>query len=365
MNSNQFLPKHPDQAHLHPKSRIFVAGHRGMVGSAIVRRLETDGFTNIVVRTHAELDLMDQQAVRSFFQQEAIDHVVLAAAKVGGIQANHTYPADFIYQNLMIETNVIHEAYRAGIRRLLFLGSSCIYPRLAPQPIREEYLLSDFLEPTNKPYAIAKIAGIELCDAYNRQYGTCFRSVMPTNLYGPNDNYNLENSHVLPAMIRKFHLAKLVLQHDRDAIQRDVSVYGPIPEDIRKSLGIQSNSVPEDTPKVMLWGSGSPRREFLHVDDLASACVFIMGLDDASYNRTTNSQGIAHINIGCGQDISIRDLSKLVQKAVGFMGQVLWDESKPDGTPQKLLDISRLNDMGWQPEISLENGIRQTYASYI
>ncbi len=365
MNQNNVLPKPQNPIMPHPQSRIFVAGHRGMVGSSIVRRLEADGFTNIVVRTRNELDLLDQHAVRSFFQQEAIDQVVLAAAKVGGIHANNTYPADFIYQNLMIEANVIHEAYRAGIRRLLFLGSSCIYPRMAPQPMREEDLLSGFLEPTNQPYAIAKIAGIEMCHSYNRQYGTHFRSVMPTNLYGPNDNYNLENSHVLPAMIRKFHLAKLALAGDADGIARDVVVYGPIPGDIQKSLGMPVDHRSKPVPEVILWGTGASRREFLHVDDLANACVFVMGLDDAAYDQVTGSGEIAHINVGSGQDVTIRELSGIVQKTVGFTGQVSWDTAKPDGTPQKLLDVSRLNAMGWEATISLEDGIRQTYASYL
>ncbi|MDD2390000.1 MAG: GDP-L-fucose synthase [Desulfobacterales bacterium] len=372
----------PQCSALSPQHSIFVAGHRGMVGSAVVRCLRAKGFANIITRTHDELDLTSQQAVREFFQNEKIDQVVLAAAKVGGIHANNTYPARFIYENLMIETHVIHEAYRAGVKRLLFLGSSCIYPKLAPQPMAEDSLLTGYLEPSNEPYAIAKIAGIKLCESYNRQYGTKYRSVMPTNLYGPNDNYNLENSHVLPAMIRKFHLAKLALEGDLEAIQKDEAVYGPIPDDIRKSLqsGVESQESRAESRQscpstsglrpltsdisVRLWGTGTPRREFLHADDLASACVFVMSLEDRVYERFTSPM-MSHINVGTGQDITIAELSDMIRDIVGFRGEIIWDSSKPDGTPRKLLDVSRLKHLGWSSHIAVYDGIKQTYHSYL
>ncbi len=347
-----------------------------MVGSAIVRLLKAGGYQHLITRTRRELDLMDQQAVRRFFRSEPIDYVVLAAAKVGGILANNTYRADFIYQNLMIECNVIHEAFSAGVRRLLFLGSSCIYPRQAPQPMKEAYLLSGVLEPTNQPYAIAKIAGIELCQSYNRQYGTRYRCVMPTNLYGPNDSYDLNNSHVLPALIRKFHLARLVEENSWSAIQKDEAVFGPIPESFRKHLGIpfqygtgiseaetQKLSVSK-APVVQLWGTGSARREFLHVDDMASATVFVMQLEDSIYEKTTQSGQISHINIGTGEDLTILDLSEKIQTVTGYSGRVLWDTTQPDGTPQKLLDVSVLNRLGWKPGIPLIKGLQQTYQAY-
>jgi GDP-L-fucose synthase len=372
-------------------SQIYVAGHRGMVGSAIVRRLNAEGYRNIVVRTREELDLIDQAAVRVFFQNTKIDYVILAAAKVGGILANNTRPAEFIYQNLMIEANVIHAAFGAGVQNLLLLGSSCIYPKHAPQPMKEEYLLSDRLEPTNEPYAVAKIAGIKLCEAYNRQYRTKYRAVMPTNLYGPNDNYDLENSHVLPALIRKFHLAKLAMQKDWQAIQRDESQYGPIPGDFRdclETIAGNSDGLP-DRDIIQLWGSGSPKREFLHVDDLAAACFEVINLADDQYeelcatpdlSRTSQDETLApwagplpadlpskvtHINIGAGRDISISELSEIVKAVVGFAGQVDWDRAKPDGTPRKLLDVTRLMRIGWRPRIGLKEGIRQTYTAYI
>lgn len=306
--------------------RIYVAGHRGMVGSAIVRQLQKRGDCELVLRTHDELDLTDQAAVRQFFSDERIDQVYLAAAKVGGIHANNTYPAEFIYENLMIECNVIHAAHQAGVHKLLFLGSSCIYPRNAPQPMREEALLTGTLEPTNEPYAVAKIAGIKLCESYNRQYGRDYRSVMPTNLYGPNDNFHPENSHVIPALMRRFH----------EAVQQGAE-------------------------EVTVWGSGKPMREFLHVDDMAAACVFVMNLDEATYRAHTQPM-LSHINVGTGADCSIRELAETMARVTGFSGRIVFDTSKPDGTPRKLLDVSRLKALGWQASIDLETGLRETYA---
>ncbi|HEY1031361.1 MAG TPA: GDP-L-fucose synthase [Flavipsychrobacter sp.] len=297
-------------------SKIYVAGHRGMVGSAIVRRLQSAGYNNIVTRTSAELDLRNQQAVADFFAAERPEYVFLAAAKVGGILANNKYKAEFLYDNLMIQNNVIHQAYVNGVQKLMFLGSSCIYPKLAPQPLKEEYLLTGALEPTNEPYAIAKIAGIKMCDAYRFQYGCNFISVMPTNLYGPNDNYDLNTSHVLPALIRKFHEAK------------------------------QANAT-----EVTVWGSGKPLREFLHADDLADACFFLM--------QHYNDEGF--VNIGVGEDISIADLALLIKKIVGYEGNIVWDSTKPDGTPRKLMDVSKLKGLGWQAKTSLEDGIKAVY----
>ena len=374
-------------------ARIYIAGHSGMVGSAIVGCLGAEGYDNLVMRTHEDLDLTDQIAVRNFFHGEKMDYVVLAAAKVGGIQANSSNPAEFIYQNLMIESNVIHEAFRAGVKRLLFLGSSCIYPKYAPQPMKEEYLLSDRLEPTNEPYAIAKIAGIKICQAYNQQYQTKYRAVMPTNLYGPNDNFDLENSHVLPALIRKFHLAKLAMQRDWQAIQENEAEYGPIPAYFRSNLETIAGTVGHPTAPnrgaVQLWGSGSPKREFLHIDDLASACLLLMNLPDDQYdalcappleNRTAPAEAsdaanyplaahvppqVAHINIGTGKDLTIGELSEIVKEVIGFTGDVIWDRTKPDGVPQKLLDVSRIMQIGWQPRIKLTDGIRLTCASYL
>lgn len=298
------------------QDKIYIAGHRGMVGSAIMRKLLDEGYKNIVARTSQELDLKDQAAVRDFFQQEKPDHVVLAAAKVGGIQANNTYRAQFIYENLMIESNVIHQAYASGVKRLLFLGSSCIYPKLAPQPLKEESLLTGLLEQTNEPYAIAKIAGIKLVESYRRQYGCDYISAMPTNLYGPNDNYDLKNSHVMPALIRKFHTAKM-----------------------------------EGAPSVEVWGTGSPMREFLHVDDLADACFFLL----------QNYHDELFVNIGTGEDLTIKALAEMIKEIVGFEGELKWDSSKPDGTPRKVMDISRLHGMGWRHKIELRDGITQVY----
>jgi GDP-L-fucose synthase len=309
--------------------RVYVAGHRGMVGSAIVRALRARGHADIVTRTHAELDLADQQAVRAFFGKEKPDHVVLAAAKVGGIHANNTYPAEFIYENLMMESNVVHEAWRAGVKRLLFLGSSCIYPVRAPQPMREDALLTGTLEPTNEPYAIAKIAGIKLCESYNRQYGVDYRSVMPTNLYGPGDNYHPENSHVIPALIRRFHEAK--------------------------ESGL---------PSVVMWGTGTPRREFLYVDDMAEASVHVMELDPKTYEANTQPM-LSHINVGTGEDITIADLGRLVAKVVGYTGEIVQDPSKPDGAPRKLMDVSRLKALGWQPRVGLEEGLALAYRDFL
>lgn len=348
---------------LSPNSRIYVAGHRGMVGAALIRTLADEGYRQIITRRHAELDLTDQQAVRAFFAAEKIDYVVLAAARVGGIHANNTYPAEFIYVNLMIEANVIHEAWRAGVSNLLFLGSSCIYPKFAPQPMREEHLLTGLLEPTNEPYAIAKIAGIKMCEAYNRQYRTCYRSVMPTNLYGPGDNYHLENSHVIPAMIRKYHLAKLAMDQDSAAIAKDVAVYGPIPADIAAAIGLGEDLQLQAgvVPKVMLWGTGTARREFLHVDDMARASVHVMGLDQDDFAAGQTS----FVNIGTGSDQTIRETAELIGQLVGFRGETLYNPAQPDGTPRKLMDTSRITELGWQPRFSLAEGLANAYAAYL
>ena len=304
-----------------------------MVGSAIVRNLQANGYTNIVTRTHAELDLTNQAAVKAFFEQEKPDQVYLAAAKVGGIHANNTFPAEFIYQNLMMEANVIHQAFEAGVKKLLFLGSSCIYPKLAPQPMTESVLLTGKLEPTNEPYAIAKIAGIKLCESYNRQYGQShgvdYRSVMPTNLYGPGDNYHPENSHVIPALIRRFHEAK------------------------------ESNA-----PEVVIWGTGTPRREFLYVDDMAAASVFVMDLEQATYNENVQPME-SHINVGYGNDITILELSQAVATAVAYHGKINLDSSKPDGAPRKWMDSLRLNHLGWRPKVNLMSGLQMTYSDYL
>jgi len=311
------------------EDRIFVAGHGGMVGSAIVRKLRESGYTNLITRTRTELDLVQQVAVRKFFESERVDQVYLAAAKVGGILANDTYPAEFIYQNLMIEANIIHEAWHAGVKRLLFLGSSCIYPRLAPQPMAESMLLTGVLEATNEPYAIAKIAGIKLCESYNRQYGTDYRSVMPTNLYGPGDNYHSENSHVIPGLLRRFHEAK------------------------------QSAA-----PEVLIWGTGAPMREFLYVDDMAEACLHVMELSFEAYSRITQPM-LSHVNIGTGEDLSIRDLATMIRDIVGYQGRISFDTSKPDGTPRKLMDVGRLHSLGWRAKIGLREGLALAYADFL
>lgn len=308
---------------------IYVAGHSGLAGSALVRRLRRAGFENLILRPHAELELTDPVAVRRFFEAERPRHVLLAAAKVGGILANDTFPADFIRENLAIQTNVIHEAWRAGVVRLLFLGSSCIYPRDCPQPMKEEYLLTGPLEPTNRAYALAKIAGIEMCSAYARQYGAQFLSVMPTNLYGPGDNYDLRTSHVLPALIRKAHEAKL--RGDRS---------------------------------LVVWGTGTPRREFLYSDDMADACVALLELPDAQFNAAVHANPPL-LNIGCGTDITIRDLAELVARVIGFQGELRFDASKPDGTPRKLLDVSRLKHLGWEPKVPLQEGIARSYREFL
>ena len=315
---------------LESHSRIFVAGHTGLVGSAILRRLNSEGYDNLLARRHDELDLTKARAVKEFFQSKRPEYVFLAAGKVGGIHANDSYPAEFIQQNLAIQANVIHEAWQAGVERLLFLGSSCIYPRDCPQPIKEEYLLTGPLEATNRPYAVAKIAGVEMCWAYNRQYETRFLAAMPTNLYGPGDNFDLENSHVLPALIRKFHAAKTNAESS-----------------------------------VIVWGSGTPRREFLHVDDVADACVFLMGLPDENFDSLLNSSSPPLINVGCGEDLTINELVELIKGVVGYEGGVEWDSSKPDGTPRKLLDSSCLHGLGWKMKTPLTEGVRSTYEWFL
>ncbi|MDC1437614.1 GDP-L-fucose synthase [Planktomarina temperata] len=310
-------------------TKYYIAGHRGMVGGAITRKLRESGEKDIVTRTHTELDLTNQLSVREFMQAERPDVVILAAAKVGGIHANNCYPAEFIYKNLMIECNVIHQAFDAGAKKLLQLGSSCIYPKSAPQPMREDALLTGTLEPTNEPYAVAKISGIKLCESYNRQYGTDFRSVMPTNLYGPGDNFHSHNSHVMPALIRRFHEA-----------------------------------VMDGLDEVVIWGSGRPRREFLHVDDMATASLFVLNLPKKTYEENTDSR-LSHINVGTGQDISILELAQLVAKVTGFMGKITTDPTKPDGTMRKVMDVARLSRMGWSARIQLEQGIADTYTWYL
>ena len=309
-------------------NKIYIAGHRGLVGSAIVRQLESRGFNNLLMRTHKELDPTNQAQVKSFFKQEKPDYVILAAAKVGGIHANNTYPADFIYQNMMIEANVINSAYENKVKRLLFLGSTCIYPKAVEQPMREDALLTDVLEPTNEPYALAKIAGIKLCESYNRQHGTDFRSVMPTNLYGINDNFHSENSHVIPALMRRFHEAKV-----------------------------------NNNAEVVVWGTGNAMREFLYVDDMAEASLFVLELDKKTYQANTKSM-LSHINVGTGKDVTIKEMAEVMKKVIGFKGNLIFDTKKPDGSLRKLIDISRLSNMGWKHSIDLEQGLKKTYKWY-
>ncbi len=348
-------------------SKIYIAGHRGLVGSAITRGLKKKGYENLLLKTHAELDLERQKAVEDFFKKHRPEYVFLAAAKVGGILANNTYPAEFIYKNLMIEANIINAAHKCGVKRLLFLGSSCIYPKHAEQPMKESELLQGPLEPTNEPYAIAKIAGIKLCESYNRQYGTDFRSVMPTNLFGPGDNFGLENSHVLPALIRKFHLAKLAQAGDLYRIKTDEEVFGPIPKDVKEGLGLSPDSsslLRNVHPKVILWGTGKARREFLYVDDMAHACIHIFGLDKEVYAQYTEPM-LSHINVGTGEDISIKELASLVAEVTGYDGEIRFDTTKPDGTPRKLLDVTKIKSLGWSPRTSLKEGIWKTYEWYL
>ena len=308
--------------------KIYIAGHRGLVGSAIVRQLESRGFTNLLMRTHKELDLTNQAQVQTFFKQEKPDYVILAAAKVGGIHANNAYPADFIYQNMMIEANVINSAYENKVKRLLFLGSTCIYPKAVEQPMREDALLTNTLEPTNEPYALAKIAGIKLCESYNRQHGMDFRSVMPTNLYGINDNFHPENSHVIPALMRRFHEAKV-----------------------------------NNDSEVVVWGTGNAMREFLYVDDMAEASLFVLELDEKTYQANTKPM-LSHINVGTGKDVTIREMAETMKEVVGFKGNLTFDTTKPDGSPRKLIDVSRLSNMGWKYSIDLEDGLKKTYKWY-
>jgi len=364
-------------------ARIYIAGHTGLVGSAFLRRLQKEGYRNLVTRTHKELDLTDQISVEAFFKKNRPEYVFLAAGTVGGIVANNTYRAQFIYENLQIQNNVIHQAYLHGVKKLLFLGSSCIYPKNAPQPMKEEYLLTSELEYTNEPYAIAKIAGMKMCEAYNIQYGTNFIPVMPTNLYGPNDNYDLETSHVFPALLRKFHLGKCLENDDWNAIRKDLNK-NPIEgidgkascshiTNVLKKYGIQlirNNS--HNLCQITLWGTGNPKREFLHVDDLSDACLFLMntidfrdlvkfsiGLDIHEPIRNT------HVNIGTGTDLSIKKLAEMMQDTIGFCGETFWDSAKPEGTQRKLLDVSRLESLGWKSKIKLEKGIRMTYQQYL
>ena len=351
-------------------SKIYIAGHRGLVGSAIVKNLTSKGYANLIFKTHAELDLTNQKEVDVFFTKENPEYVILAAAKVGGIVANNTYRADFIYENLMIQNNVIHQSYLQGVKKLLFLGSTCIYPKDAPQPMPEDSLLTSTLEYTNEPYAIAKIAGIKMCESYNLQYGTNFVSVMPTNLYGPNDNFDLEKSHVLPALIRKIHLGKCLQQNEWDSIKSDLDK-NPIEgikgdsnidqiTDILSKYGVEDDS-------IEIWGSGNPMREFLWSQDMADACVFL--LENRNFKDTFGSENTeirnTHINIGTGVDVSIKDLASLIKKEVGYKGSFIFNTSKPDGTMKKLTDVSKLNGLGWKHKVSLEKGVEKMYAWYL
>jgi GDP-L-fucose synthase len=363
-------------------SKIFVAGASGLVGSAIIRALAAAGHVNIIGSYHSRrppaafsapqsglvrLDLTVQAEVREFLARERPEYVILAAAKVGGIHANNTYPAEFIHQNLAIQTNVIHESWRAGVKRLLFLGSSCIYPRDCPQPMKEEHLLTGPLEPTNRPYALAKIAGIEMCWAYNRQYGTRYLAAMPTNLYGPGDNFDLENSHVIPAMLRKFHLARLAMEGNLDAIIEDQQVHGPISPAVREMIGldplapITPSSVLMPRSSVTVWGTGTPRREFLYCQDMADGCVHLMKLPEEKYRSLITSQTAPLVNIGSGVEVTIGELAEKVKSVVGYQGRIEFDAAKPDGTPRKLLDVTRMAGLGWQAQVNLAEGLRITY----
>ncbi len=355
-------------------SKIYIAGHRGLVGSAILKSLQSKGYNNIVFRRHSELDLVRGDEVAHFFESEKPEYVFLAAAKVGGIVANNKYRGEFIYENLMIQNNVIHSSYKYGVKKLLFLGSTCIYPRNCPQPMKEEYLLTDVLEYTNEPYAIAKIAGIKLCESYNLQYGTNFISVMPTNLYGPNDNFDLEKSHVLPALIRKIYLGKSLEENNWEVIRKDLNnlpiegINGNAQEneilEILNKYGIAKNN---GTLSVEIWGSGRPKREFLWSEEMADACVFIMENRDFGDTYSTNQKEIrnTHINIGTGEDVSIANLANLIREIIGFKGEFIFNTEKPDGTPRKLTDVSKLHSLGWKHNIELKDGIEQLYAWYL
>ena len=347
--------------------KIFVAGHRGMVGSAIVRGLLSRGIgdSQILRRSRSDLDLTNQREVQGFLQKHKPDELYIAAAKVGGIYANNTYPAEFIYQNLMIEANLIHSAFESGVSKLIFLGSSCIYPRDAQQPMNEQSLLTGVLEPTNEPYAIAKIAGIKLCESYNRQYSAThdldYRSVMPTNLYGPGDNYHLENSHVIPALMRRFHLVQSAVEGNINTIELDEEKYGAIPAEFKQYLFEVINGA--KPPQVSVWGTGNARREFLHVDDMAEACIYVMELPKHEYSKNVDEMN-SHINIGCGHDMTIKDLVEEIIVATGYSGEVVYDISKPDGAPRKLMDTKRLFDLGWEPSVEFGKGIKDTYKRY-
>ena len=356
---------------MNKNSKIYIAGHTGLVGSSILRKLKEKGYQNFAFTPSKEYDLRNQQTVEDFFKKEKPDYVFMAAAKVGGIVANNKYRAEFIYDNLMIQNNIIHQAYVNGVKKLLFLGSSCIYPKNAPQPMREDYLLTDILEYTNEPYAIAKIAGIKMCESYNLQYNTNFISVMPTNLYGPYDNFDLEKSHVLPALIRKMHLGKALMNNDEESLRKDLNK-NPI-EGITGTMSVREiklilakYGITEN--EIQLWGSGNPRREFLHSDDLAEACVFLMenvDFTDIVKNMNTNEIRNTHINIGTGKDISIKELAEMIQEIVGYEGKIIWDTDKPDGTARKLLDVSKLNKLGWFPKINFKQGISEVYKDYV
>ncbi len=365
---------------LYKEAKIYVAGHTGLVGSALTRNLRKRGYNNLLLRKIEELDLMDYEAVENFFKEEKPEYVILAAAKVGGIVANNIYRADFIYNNMQIQNNVIYHSYKYGVKKFIFLGSSCIYPKNAPQPLREDYLLTSDLEYTNEPYAIAKIAGIKMCESFNLQYGTNFLSVMPTNLFGPNDNFDLEKSHVLPAVIRKMHLGKALVENDTETLRKDLNKYpvegvnGSANEDQiidkLKKYGIRREG---DKVFIQFWGTGSPKREFLHSDDLADAVIYIfenidfvdLVEDKSLFEKEVKNIKNTHINIGRGTDVTIRELVELIKTVVGYTGEIDWDTSKPDGTPQKLMDVSKLNSLGWKPKLSLEEGIKQVYDFYI